>query len=62
MYNGEIYNFNEIKNVIHDSEYEWKTKGDTEVILEAYKKWGTQCVLKFNGMFSFAIWDKRKDI
>lgn len=56
IFNGEIYNFNEVKKEL--TEYPFKTKTDTEVILAAYKKWGKRCVHKFNGMFAFAIYNK----
>src|SRR3989344_6056744 len=59
VFNGEIYNFQEIKKEL-EGEYEFKTKSDTEVILAGYKKWGKDVVCKLNGMFAFAIWDKRK--
>ncbi len=55
VYNGELYNFQELKSEL--TEYVWHTKGDTEVILAAYVKWGKECVKKFNGIFSLAIWD-----
>ncbi|MCF7835744.1 MAG: asparagine synthase (glutamine-hydrolyzing) [Candidatus Marinimicrobia bacterium] len=58
VFNGEIYNFQELKKEI--SEYSFQTKSDTEVILAVYKKWGYDCVKKFNGIFAFAIWDKEK--
>lgn len=57
VFNGEIYNFQEIKDQL-ESEYEFKTKSDTEVILAGYRKWGRSVVEKLNGMFAFAIWDK----
>src|SRR5688572_7454371 len=57
IYNGEIYNFMEVRNEITD--YPFKTKSDTEVILAAYIKWGKDCVSHLNGMFAFAIWDKK---
>ncbi|HNR18583.1 MAG TPA: asparagine synthase (glutamine-hydrolyzing) [Bacteroidia bacterium] len=56
IFNGEIYNFNDVKKEL--AEYPFKTKTDTEVILAAYKKWGKQCVHKFNGMFAFVIYNK----
>lgn len=56
IFNGEIYNFNDVKKEL--TEYPFKTKTDTEVILAAYKKWGKHCVHKFNGMFAFAIYNK----
>jgi asparagine synthase (glutamine-hydrolysing) len=57
-YNGEIYNFKELKKQL--SGYDFKTTSDTEVILAAYQKWGTDCVNHFDGMFSFALWDANK--
>lgn len=58
VFNGEIYNYKELINQLSD--YPFKTHSDTEVILAAYQKWGTQCLDKFIGMFAFAIWDKSK--
>lgn len=61
VYNGEIYNYLEIKKELeknHDARFE--TQSDTEVILEAYRQWGVECVKKFNGMFAFVLWDRRK--
>jgi asparagine synthase (glutamine-hydrolysing) len=59
-YNGEIYNFKELKKELLKLGYTFKTSGDTEVILRAYEHWGTKCLDKFRGMFSFAIADKVK--
>ena len=56
IFNGEIYNYQEIRDSI-GREYLWKTHSDTEVMLAAYKKWGTACLEKFRGMFAFSIWD-----
>jgi len=58
VFNGEIYNFQEIKKEL-ETDYDFKTKGDTEVILAGYRKWGKDLMKKLNGMFAFAIWDKR---
>jgi len=58
-YNGELYNFKELKSELSD--YDFKTKTDTEVILAAYQKWGKECVKKFNGIFAFTIWDKTRE-
>jgi asparagine synthase (glutamine-hydrolysing) len=58
VYNGEIYNFKDLKKELA-GEYEFKTQSDTEVILAGYRKWGKKVVDKLNGMFAFAIWDKR---
>lgn len=59
-YNGEIYNFSELKKELKQIGYKFKSTGDTEVILASYKHWGDKCNLKFNGMWSFAIWDNKK--
>ncbi|MBI5401587.1 asparagine synthase (glutamine-hydrolyzing) [Candidatus Wolfebacteria bacterium] len=57
VFNGEIYNYLEIKQELKDF-YDFKTKTDTEVVLASYRKWGEKCLNKFNGMFALAIWDK----
>ena len=57
-YNGEIYNYIELKRELEEQGYEFKTDGDTEVIINSYKKWGEDCVNHFNGIWSFAIWDQ----
>nr|WP_319398168.1 asparagine synthase (glutamine-hydrolyzing) [uncultured Carboxylicivirga sp.] len=55
-YNGELYNHQQLKDELHTS-YSFKTNSDTEIVLAAYINWGTQCVHRFIGMFSFLIWD-----
>ncbi|MEO5643093.1 MAG: asparagine synthase (glutamine-hydrolyzing) [Bacteroidia bacterium] len=57
VYNGELYNFREIRNELNDVAF--KTNSDTEVILAAYAQWGEKCLDHFNGMFAFAIYDKK---
>jgi len=59
VFNGEIYNFREIRAALEAAGAVFRTSGDTEVIVEAYKRWGTACLDRFNGMFAFAIWDTR---
>lgn len=59
-YNGEVYNYLELKKSLHEKGVDFKTSSDTEVLLHMYREFGDQCVTQFNGMFSFAIWDKRK--
>lgn len=59
-YNGEVYNYLEIKDELLESGYQFKSKTDTEVILAAYDKWGADCVERFNGMWAFAIFDRKK--
>lgn len=58
VFNGEIYNFQEIKQQL--PEYSFRTKGDTEVVLAAYEKWGEDCLGKLNGIFAFAILDNEQ--
>jgi len=63
VYNGEIYNFAEIKNELTDLGAVFKSHTDTEVVLNAYRHWGDECLHKFRGMFAFAIYDKlRKNL
>jgi asparagine synthase (glutamine-hydrolysing) len=58
VYNGEIYNYLELKTELIAAGYLFRTSGDTEVVLRAYQYWGAECVSKFNGMWAFAIYDK----
>lgn len=58
-FNGEIYNYVELKEELIAKGYQFRTKTDTEVIIAAYREYGTSCVLRFMGMWSFAILDKR---
>ncbi len=57
VFNGEIYNYLEIKDELISKGIQFTTDGDTEVLLRAFIEWGRASVLKFNGMFAFAIWD-----
>ena len=61
VFNGEIYNYLEIQKELDDF-FEFNTTGDTEVLLNAYRHWGTACLNKIKGMFSFCIYDKKKGI
>ncbi|HDY73042.1 MAG TPA: asparagine synthase (glutamine-hydrolyzing) [Candidatus Jorgensenbacteria bacterium] len=61
-YNGEIYNFQELRRDLEKRGHKFKSRTDTEVILKSYLEWGFNCVNKFNGMFAFAIWDENKKI
>jgi asparagine synthase (glutamine-hydrolysing) len=56
-YNGEIYNYKEIKVELGLDPNGWKTQSDSEVLLEAFVHWGPACLHKLNGMFALAIWD-----
>ncbi len=62
VFNGEIYNYQEIKNELLIKGYNFSTKCDTEVILASYLEWGFDCVKRFNGMWAFSIYDQRKKI
>jgi asparagine synthase (glutamine-hydrolysing) len=57
-YNGEIYNFRELRVQLEGLGHQFRSKTDTEVVLRAYIEWREECVRYFNGMFAFAIWDK----
>lgn len=60
VFNGEIYNFREIRDELIARGYGFKTKSDTEVLLYAYAEWGIDSIKKFNGMFAFALYDDNK--
>ncbi|MGA1823479.1 MAG: asparagine synthase (glutamine-hydrolyzing) [bacterium] len=60
-YNGEIYNYQDIRRILGLSENSWQSHSDTETIIEAYKKWGVECLNIFHGMFAFAIWDRKQN-
>ena len=57
IFNGEIYNYLELRDELLKNNYEFKSGTDTEVILASYDFWGKNCVEKFNGMWAFAIYD-----
>ena len=61
-YNGELYNYLEIRSYLISKGHQFLTNSDTEVILKAYEEWGEKCVLKFRGMFAFAIADHNKQL
>lgn len=60
VYNGEIYNFLEIKKKLEKKGYQFRSTSDTEVILYAYQEWGEDCVKQFNGMWAFIIYNFKK--
>lgn len=60
-YNGEIYNFKEIRVELEQLGRKFRSNTDSEVVLYAWAEWGQECVIKFNGMFAFAIWDSVQD-
>ncbi len=59
VFNGEIYNFQEIREKLKKNGHSFKSRSDTEVILHAYEEWDVDCLKAFRGMFAFAIWDSR---
>lgn len=62
IYNGELYNFKELRAILINKGYGFETSGDTEVLLNAYLHFGPDCVKQFEGMFSFCIYDREKRI
>jgi len=61
VYNGEVYNFKEIRKELKKHNYNFQSDSDTEVILKAYHKWGIKAVDKFNGMFAISVYDKENE-
>ena len=60
VFNGEIYNFVELRDELKAKGVEFHTHSDTEVLLAAYDTWGVDCLPRLNGMFAFVIWDARR--
>lgn len=61
-FNGEIYNFSELRSELAALGCTFNSSGDSEVLLAAYDMWGVDCLSRFNGMFAFAIWDKAREL
>jgi len=57
VFNGEVYNFLELRRELGLDDSEWSSRSDTEVVLAAYSQWGDSCLSRFRGMYAFAIWD-----
>lgn len=61
VYNGELYNTNELRDNLQKLGHKFQSHSDTEVLLHAYAQWGEGCVGRFNGIFAFAVWEKKRE-
>ncbi len=61
VFNGEIYNFQPLTRELEERGHRFRTVSDTEVIVHGWEEWGPACVQRFNGMFAFAVWDRRTE-
>ncbi len=60
VFNGEIYNYQELRVELESRGHAFRSQTDTEVLLNAYREWGAECVSRLNGMFAFAVWDSQR--
>ncbi len=60
-FNGEIYNFRELRKELESRGHRFRSQADSEVILHAYEEWGDDCVLRLRGIFAFGLWDDRRE-
>ncbi len=61
VFNGEVYNFQELRQELMARGHLFRTRSDTETVVHAYEEWGPECVSRFRGMFAFAIWDGNRE-
>ncbi len=61
VFNGEIYNFQELAKELADCGHSFRPRSDTEVIVHGWEQWGASCVTRFRGMFAFALWDRNRE-
>src|SRR5690242_15786455 len=57
VFNGEIYNYRELRRTLESHGWAFRTQSDTEVLLRAYQQWGEDCAARLNGQFAFVVWD-----
>ena len=62
LYNGELYNFKALRSELEASGRRFRTRGDTEVVLQAFEAWGEKCLQRLQGMFAFVVWDSREKV
>jgi asparagine synthase (glutamine-hydrolysing) len=60
VFNGEIYNYRELRGQLKGCGHHFKTQSDTEVVIHAYEQWGAECASRFNGIFALCLWDEKK--